>query len=409
MSGNKDNRLLHTPEGVRDIYGDEMLKKLSLERKLKDVISSYGYRDIQTPSFEFFDIFSREIGTTPSREIYKFFDNENNTLSLRPDFTPGVARAAVKYFMEEKLPIRLCYLGNTFSNRSDFQGKLKEITELGAEYMGDPSVDADAEMIELSVKLLKTAGLTDFQICIGTAEYFMGLCDAAGLDEETKASLSDHIRNKNYFGTLDILNDIDISPKIRDTLSSFSDFFGNAEILDEALVRVKDIPRSRDAIQRLKDLYERLQIYGVDSFVTFDLGMLSRHHYYTGILFRAYTFGTGEPIIRGGRYDNLLGQFGKPGAAIGFTVVIEELLNILRHQRIEIPFTVRKKLVFYDSDSFKEAVGLGESIRKEGYQVELLRITPDCSEEQMRLHGKSVHAEKILVLQNGKETELELD
>lgn len=87
-------QLLHTPEGVRDIYGKEYLRKQEVESRLHDCIHLYGYEDIQTPTFEFFDVFSKEIGTTPSRELYKFFDKEGNTLVLRPDFTPSIARCA---------------------------------------------------------------------------------------------------------------------------------------------------------------------------------------------------------------------------------------------------------------------------------------------------------------------------
>lgn len=125
-----NNRLLHTPEGVRDIYGKEYAKKLAVEQKLQQAIHCFGYEDIQTPSIEFFDVFSKEIGTTPSKELYKFFDKEGNTLVLRPDFTPSIARCAAKYFMEEKVPLRFSYNGNTFTNTSNLQGKLKEVTQM---------------------------------------------------------------------------------------------------------------------------------------------------------------------------------------------------------------------------------------------------------------------------------------
>ena len=127
---------VHTPEGVRDIYGKEYAVKLSIEEHIHGQLNSYGYEDIQTPTFEFFDVFSKDIGTTPSRELYKFFDKEGNTLVLRPDFTPSMARCAAKYYMDEDVPIRFCYLGNTFTNTSNLQGKLKEVTQMGAELMG---------------------------------------------------------------------------------------------------------------------------------------------------------------------------------------------------------------------------------------------------------------------------------
>ena len=154
-------KLVHTPEGVRDIYGEEKAKKTAVERLLHEKITGYGYRDIQTPTFEFFDVFSKEVGTTPSRELYKFFDKEGNTLVLRPDFTPSIARCAAKYFMDEDVPIRFCYQGNTFTNTSQLQGKLKEVTQMGAELIGDGSVQADAEMIAMTIEALYHAGLSD--------------------------------------------------------------------------------------------------------------------------------------------------------------------------------------------------------------------------------------------------------
>ena len=153
-----NNRLLHTPEGVRDIYGKEYARKLAVEQKLQNAIHCFGYEDIQTPSIEFFDVFSKEIGTTPSKELYKFFDREGNTLVLRPDMTPSIARAAAKYFMDEDMPIRLCYMGNTFLNNSSYQGRLKESTQLGAELLGDSTVHADAEIIAMVIDCLKKAG-----------------------------------------------------------------------------------------------------------------------------------------------------------------------------------------------------------------------------------------------------------
>ena len=102
------DQLLHTPDGVRDIYNGECKKKLLLQERLHHVLLKYGYHDIQTPTFEFFNIFSSQIGTISSKNLYKFFDKEGNTLVLRPDFTPSIARSAAKYYMEEDIPVKLC-------------------------------------------------------------------------------------------------------------------------------------------------------------------------------------------------------------------------------------------------------------------------------------------------------------
>ena len=147
----KAQQLLHTPEGVRDCYGRENTARSRTIGKIAEQIHLYGYKDLQTPSFEYFDVFSNEIGTTSSRELYKFFDKEGNTLVLRPDFTPSVARCAAKYFMDEKHPIRFCYQGSAFSNTSDLQGKRKETFQMGAELINDASAQADGEIIAMLI------------------------------------------------------------------------------------------------------------------------------------------------------------------------------------------------------------------------------------------------------------------
>ena len=162
-----NNDLLHTPDGMRDTYGEEMARKQSVIDRIKNRIHLYGYEDIQTPTLEFYDVFSSEVGTTPVRELYKLLDNEGNLLVLRPDFTPSVARCAAKYFMDEKRPLRFCYQGSTFSNTSDLQGKLKETIQMGAELMNDGSPQADGEMIAMLIESLLAAGLTEFQISVG--------------------------------------------------------------------------------------------------------------------------------------------------------------------------------------------------------------------------------------------------
>ena len=178
---------LHTPEGVRDIYNTECKKKLATQEKLLDVLHSYGYQDIQTPTFEYFDVFRKEIGTISSRELYKFFDREGNTLALRPDITPSIARAAATLFEGEDFPIRLCYEGSTFINHSSYQGRLKENTQMGAELIGADSLEADAEMLAMVVDGLKKVGLEEFQVNIGHVDFIQSLMDAAGLYDESKA------------------------------------------------------------------------------------------------------------------------------------------------------------------------------------------------------------------------------
>jgi len=323
-----NTKLLHTPDGLRDIYGEEYTKKLEIEKTIKNVFNNNDYHDIQTPTFEYFDVFSSEIGTTPSNELYKFYDSEGNTLVLRPDFTPSIARCAAKYFMDENIPIRFCYSGNTFSNTSSLQGKWKEVTQMGAELINDPSVKADAEMIELLVTVLKDAGLDDFQISIGNADFFKGICEEVGLPKDIELKLRSFISGKNIFGAENFLIEEGISEDIRKRLLSVTECFGDIQALNDALIIVKN-ERSKNAILRIKELYTVLEAKNLSDYICFDLGLLSKYNYYTGIIFKAFAYGMGDAIAKGGRYDNLLGYFGKEAPAIGFAIVVDDLMTAI--------------------------------------------------------------------------------
>ena len=364
-------QLLHTPEGVRDIYGKEYHRKLEVENRLHERIRLYGYQEIQTPTFEFFDVFSKEIGTTPSRELYKFFDKEGNTLVLRPDFTPSIARCAAKYFSEKKVPLRLSYVGNTFTNTSNLQGKLKESTQMGAELIGDPSVEADAEIISLVIKALLDTGLQRFQVSIGEVEYFKGLCEEAGLDEETEMDLRACISGKNYFAAQELLQERKVVEPYHSRLLKVADMFGDMCSLTDARDMVSN-ERSLAAIERLEKLHKVLQVYGVADYISFDLGMLSKYKYYTGVIFKAYTYGVGDAIVKGGRYDHLLHQFGKEAPAIGFCMVIDSILEALSRQKVVLPEPEAVRVITYLPDNFEEKLAEAQALRAAGHAAVLI-------------------------------------
>ena len=239
-----------TQEGVRDVYNQECTKKLYLENQIEQVFHAFGYQDIETPTFEFFDVFGREVGTTPSRELYKFFDRDGNTLVLRPDFTPSIARAASMYFMEETMPIRLCYRGSSFVNSSSYQGRLKESTQMGVELLNDDSAMADAEIIAMTVKVMLDAGLTDFQISIGHVGFFQALSEEAALAEDVLNELKELISIKNHFGAEELLAKQNLRSDLFEALRDVPQLFGNAEILEKAKGLTRN-PAAREALDRL--------------------------------------------------------------------------------------------------------------------------------------------------------------
>lgn len=395
---------LHTPEGVRDIYSTECQKKLAVQEKLHELLHLYGYQDIQTPTFEYFDVFRKEIGTIASKELYKFFDREGNTLVLRPDITPSIARAAATLFEEEDYPIRLCYVGNTFINHSSYQGRLKENTQLGAELIGVDSIEADAEMLAMVVDGLKKAGLREFQVNIGHVNFIRGLMEAAGLTEEVTEEIFTLIANRNYFGVEEILDKEDVPEKIKAAFSALPELIGGAEVLGQA-AKIAPTSDAKAAIARLQKIYQNLIHYGVEKYISFDLSMSGSYMYYTGIIFRAYTYGTGDAVVRGGRYDHLLEKFGKSTPSIGFAMIVDELTSALSRQKISIE-TRQRNLIVYTEKTLKWAVTLAREFREKGRCIELLKREP--SEEKARFmdYGKRTRAVSMLYLQEDGTVEL---
>ena len=387
-------RLVHTPEGVRDIYGAEYASKLYIQDLFHQELKSFGYQDIQTPTFEFFDVFGREIGTTPSKELYKFFDKEGNTLVLRPDFTPSIARSAAKYFMDETIPLRFCYSGNNYINTSNLQGKLKETTQMGAELIGDSSAEADAEMIALLIKSLLNVGLKEFQVSVGQVDYFKGLCSHANLDEDTELELREFISNRNGFGAEELLLNKGVAAEDSKALLRVSDLFGSYEILEEALNNANN-EHSVLAVERLQNIYEVLKLYGVEQYVSFDLAMISKYHYYTGVIFNAYTYQSGSAIAKGGRYDNLLARFGKPSPATGFVVMIDDLMTAMTRQKI-CPSPENRNLLLVYNCSLDHAIDEAAKYRAQGFSTVLMHQDKSKADYEQFAHNNNFAQIKFL-------------
>lgn len=389
------DQMLHTPDGVRDIYNGECKQKLLLQERLHDVLTKYGYRDIQTPTFEFFNIFGKEIGTTESKDLYKFFDKDGNTLVLRPDFTPSIARSAAKYYTEEDMPVKLCYMGNTFINSSAYQGRLKENTQCGVELIGDGTVAADAEILSMVVESLLASGLKEFQISVGHAQFFRGLVEAAGLDEEQEQELRELLANKNYFGVEEMVEGMHLNDTLKKLFALLGSFETQVEELAEAKTLAEDYPNILSAITDLEKLGAYLKLYGIDKYVSFELGIISSYHYYTGIIFAGYTFGTGEPVVKGGRYDSLLTYFGRKAPAIGFAIVVDQLLSALSRQKIVLPSEEKNQMILYSEEKIAQAVEKAKELRRQGICVFMIEKEEGRSKEDYLSYAMKNHISKV--------------
>ena len=357
------NQIIHTPEGVRDIYGNELLEKKYIKEKLNNIFHLRGYNPIETPSFEYLDMYYNEKDLTDTKDMFKFFDNNGNILSLRPDFTPAVCRCAAKYFSDSPLPLRLCYEGNTFINKSEHQGKLKETTQMGVELIcKDSYADLDAEMVCLSIEALKSLNLEDFQVVIGEVSYFRSICKSIDFIDNEFETFKEYVSLKNYFGARELLENKNVDKSIIDALLGVSDI-KNIEELREVKANTNNTDALK-AIERLEQLYEIIQSMGFEKYVSFDLALLNKFNYYSGVLFRVYTHGVGDAIVKGGRYDELLPKFGTNNSAIGLVFLIEEIQSALNMQKLQPTIENSGTMVVYNSSNRIKALNYLNELRE---------------------------------------------
>ena len=241
---------------------------------------------------------------------------------------------------------------------------------MGVERIGDESADAAAELLAMTVECLLAAGLTEFQISVGQVDYFKSLLKEAELNAEAEERLRSLISQKNAFGVEEVVEEQKLKEVIAIAFVEIPQMFGSTEVLEKAR-KLTNNARALEAVARLREIYEILKIYGYEKYVSFDFGMLSKYQYYTGIIFQAYTYGTGEPMIKGGRYNGLMKHFGKPAASIGFAIEVDNLLLALSSQKIISEKEEKRSVIQYGPADRTEAIAKAQKLRAEGHSVAL--------------------------------------
>ena len=247
------------------------------------------------------------------------------------------------------------------------------------------------------IKALKAAGLTEFQVELGEVDFFKGLMEEAGMDEETEEALRALIENKNYFGVEELVMAQPISKELKQVFLKLPELFGSLEQI-QAAKELTSNPRALRAIERLEEVNRILEHYGLSDYVSYDLGMLSQYLYYTGIIFKAYTYGTGDYVVNGGRYDKLLEQFGKDSPAVGFGISVDELLLALSRQKIEIEVSVVNTMILYEKEARENAIRLSGHFRGAGMAVQLQLKDPARTLEEYQAYARRRNFNNLLFL-----------
>lgn len=365
---------MNIPEGLNDLLPEEVLKRRFLENKISQVFKEWGYQEIITPTFEFYEILAKGAGSIMKKEMIKFFDREGNIIALRPEMTTPIARVTSTKLKGDPKPLRFYYISNVFRYDDLKTGNRKEFNQAGVELIGINSKEADAEVIALVVECLKNSGLKKFFIDISHINFFSGIMQSIKVKEERKHKIKEAILNKDFVLLEKMLSFSDIKDREKELILKMPTLRGREEALEEAEKMINN-KLSLSALKEIKKVYNLLRDYGLEEHVLIDLGIIRDFDYYTGIIFEGYTDYLGFPVCGGGRYDKLCSRFGENLPSTGFAVGLERLIMALERENIN-SLDLKKPdqyLVCYqnDKDNFKKVLKTAKNLRKKGLIVEL--------------------------------------
>jgi len=357
------------PKGVRVYLPPQAALKREVESKLLSVFHRWGFQEIVTPTFEYYDILAVGTGEEFRDRTFKLTDQATGrVLVLRPDITPQIARVAATVLKEYPKPLRFCYNSNVFRYDEPQVGRHREFYQAGVELIGLDLPEADVEMIAIAVECLMEVGLADFKIAVGQVEYVRGLLQELRLPKEREEQVQAALHKKDSSALDGLMEAFHLEASARDMLLALPNLFGGAEVFEGA-ARLVNNRRSEEALRNLQTVYEMLKVYGLESFVLLDLSEIRGFNYYTGIVFEGFTTHLGYEICSGGRYDHLIGCFGEESPSTGFGIDIEKLQMALERQGALRPLKAVDFLIIDFKPDKREALRIAKELRMRGYRV----------------------------------------
>lgn len=392
---------LHTPKGVSDILPEECSRKKEVENTLWTVFTSIGYNEVETPAFEYYDVFACDGGQISQENMFKFFDEKGRILTLRPDITTSIARMSATKDTGAVLPLRFCYTGNVFRAEETEGARLREFTQSGIELIGSDTPMADAEVISAACEAILALGLEEFHMEIGQVAFFAGLIEQAGLSREDTEVLRERIDSKDTLGISEFLKKFSIDENIKKIITEMPYLFGGLDVIEKANIPNLN-PTSKEALENIKTIYSLLCDYGFEKYVSIDLGMLQSIDYYTGSIFKCFTNGVAFPICAGGRYDNLISRFGQNLSAVGVAFGVNRLMSALRKAGLEPDGSLPSStLIFTENNASVNAYSLAYNLRVNGCIVEMYIDEGDYTEAEEYAKEKGIEC-MIRVFADGK-------
>jgi ATP phosphoribosyltransferase regulatory subunit len=303
------------PSGTRDVLPDEMRELRAITETVRGVFERDGYGEVWTPALEYEAVLGRGGGAPPA---YRVFDDHGEVLALRTDMTVPIARVVATRYAAAEPPLRLSYFAHAYRAVRPHRGQMREFLQAGIELIGAPAPHGTAEALTVLCHALEAAGLRDFRIGLGDASLYPRLLEAFDVPEDTCGRLLDALVARDFVALEGELGRAGLGEGDAELLLRAPQLRGGPDVLDGAEGALAD------ALAGLRGVHELLAPQ-VAARVIFDLGLVRDLGYYTGAVFDVYDPALGAPLGGGGRYDDLLGRFGRPLPAVGFALTIDRL------------------------------------------------------------------------------------
>lgn len=370
------------PQGVTDFLPEQAERIGFIEKKLNSIFELWGFRKIIPPLLEFEDLLAVGLDASLREKSFRFEDRQSHRmLAIPPDITPQVARIEAMRMSGYSLPHRLYYNGRVLRQVQSQSGRSREIFQAGVELIGLDSPEADAEMIAMSVEVLRNLGFTGFKIDLGHVDYYRGIMASAALDKATQLTLQQAISKKDVAAVRAVLEDADVADAVKDEILALPRMFGGTEVLAKAASVTNE--HSRKALDNLSQIVAILAIHGIGDELTIDLGEIRGLAYHSGVTFEAFIPCFGQPVCGGGRYDGLMGRYGRNLPATGLAFNLLGLLHGLENSRFGKEGGKPSFLIFNMKDDRREALELATVLRSQGCAVtrDIIRRELDLSME----------------------------
>jgi ATP phosphoribosyltransferase regulatory subunit len=305
------------PSGTRDVLPDEMRELRAISERVRAVFADAGYGEVYTPALEY-DSEIERADLTGARPAYRLFDEHGNVLVLRSDMTVPIARVVATRYAQSEPPLRFCYLAHAYRGVRPQRGQVREILQAGIELIGSPAPEGTAEALGLLCQALDAAGLRDYRVGLGDASLYGALLDAFAVAPEARARILHELVTRDFVGLEREVAASGIGDEEAAMLLRVPQMRGGADVLEATDGPVAEALAGMRAVRELLDP-------AASERVIFDLGLVRDLGYYTGAVFEVYDPALGVPVGGGGRYDELLGRFGRPLPAVGFALDLERL------------------------------------------------------------------------------------